>query len=65
MKLALERGWLAMHESGTSCGSHRLVRNCSPKQQKTPEPFRAISGLYVRGRGCPRRPSNVLLRLAF
>jgi len=26
MKLALERGWLVMHESGTSCGSHRWAR---------------------------------------
>jgi hypothetical protein len=28
--LALERDWLAMHDSGTSCGSHRLMQRYSP-----------------------------------
>jgi hypothetical protein len=32
MKLAIERGWLAMHESGTLCASLRLAPICSLKE---------------------------------
>ena len=29
LKLAIERGWLVLHDSGTLCGSRRRARICS------------------------------------
>jgi len=47
-KLA-ERGSLAMHESGTFVRFTPAGAECSPKQQKRPRPFRAISGFTSVG----------------
>jgi hypothetical protein len=61
MKLCIERGWLSMHDSGT------FVRFTSEFRLAAEEATALSRDLRVlrRRAGCPRRSSNVLLRLAF